>query len=53
MKTIKLILLAILVCMYHIALSDNGIVQFVSWVLFLGLFMALVAQMEKRYGLDN
>ena len=50
MKTIKLILLAILATMYGIALSENGIVQLISWVLFIGLFMVLVNLMEKRYG---
>ena len=50
MKTIKLIILAILVCMFNIALSENGIVQIVSWVLFISLFMVLVARLEKQYG---
>lgn len=50
MKTIKLILLAILATMYGIALSENGIVKLISWVLFLGLFMVLVIKLEKRYG---
>jgi len=49
MKTIKLILLAILATMYGIALSENGIVQLISWVLFFGLFMVLIAKLEKRY----
>lgn len=50
MKTIKLIILAILVCMYQIALSNNGVVQLISWVLFISLFMVLVARLEKQYG---
>lgn len=50
MKTIKLILLAILVTMYQIALSDNGIIKAISWLLFIGLFMVLVIKLEKRYG---
>ena len=50
MKTIKLILLAILANMYGIALSENGIVQAISWLLFIGLFMVLVSKLEKRYG---
>lgn len=49
MKTIKLILLAILATMYGIALSENGIVQLISWVSFFGLFMVLIAKLEKRY----
>jgi hypothetical protein len=51
MMKIKLTILAILASMYGIALSENGVVQTISWVLFLGLFMALFAQMEKRYGI--
>jgi len=51
MIKIKLTILAILASMYGIALSENGVVQTISWVLFLGLFMALFAQMEKRYGI--
>lgn len=53
MKTIKLTILAILVVMYQIALSDNGIVKAISWLLFIGLFMVLVAKLEKRYGMDQ
>lgn len=50
MKKIKLTILAILVAMYQIALSDNGIVKLFSWFLFIGLFMVLVIELEKRYG---
>lgn len=50
MKIIKLVILAILMCMYQIALSDNGIVKAVSWLLFIGLFMVLVVRMERLYG---
>jgi len=50
MKKIKLTILAILVAMYQIALSDNGIVKLFSWFLFVGLFMVLVIELEKRYG---
>lgn len=53
MKTIKLTILAILIVMYQIALSDNGIVKVISWLLFIGLFMVLVAKLEKRYGMDQ
>jgi hypothetical protein len=53
MKTIKLTILAILASMYGIALSDNGIVKAISWLFFIGLFVVLVAQLERRYGLDN
>lgn len=49
MKTIKLTIGAILLSMYGIALSDNGIVKLISWGLFIGLFMVLVALLEKRY----
>ena len=48
MKTIKLTILAILASMYGIALMD-GIVKAISWLFFIGLFMVLVAQLEKRY----
>lgn len=49
MKTIKLTILAILMSMYGIAISDNGIVKALSWLFFIGLFMVLVALLEKRY----
>ena len=52
MMKIKLTILAILASMYGIALMD-GIVKGLSWLLFIGLFMALVAQLEKRYGFDS
>lgn len=50
MKIIKLNIMAILASMYGIALVDNGIVQIVCWFLFVFLFLALVAGLEKRYG---
>lgn len=52
MKTIKLILLAILAAMYEIALTENGIVRLISWIVLISLFMVLVAKLEKRYGAD-
>lgn len=51
MTKIKLTILAILASMYGIALMD-GIVRFLSWFAFIGLFITLVSQLEKRYGLD-
>ena len=53
MKIIKLELFIEMICMYQIALSDNGIVKLISWVVFLVLFMAIFARLEKRYGMDN
>jgi hypothetical protein len=50
MKIIKFLALAELVCMYEIALSDNGIVKAISWVLFAGLTLAIYARLEKIYG---
>jgi len=52
MMKIKLTILAILASMYGIALSENGIVQTISWVLFIGLSLTLFALLEKRYELD-
>lgn len=52
MIKIKLTILAILFSMYGIALTDNGIVKAISWLFFIGLFMALLLQLEKRYDLD-
>lgn len=49
MGIIKLTIVAILVSMYQIALSDNGIIKALSWIAFIGLSLALVAQLEKRY----
>lgn len=49
MTKIKLTILAILMSMYGIAISGNGIVKALSWLFFIGLFMVLVALLEKRY----
>jgi len=53
MMKIKLTILAILASMYGIALSENGMIQTVSWVLFIGLSLGLVRMLEVRYGVDN
>lgn len=53
MTKIKLTILAILASMYGIALSENGIVQTISWVLFIGLSLGLVRLLEVQYGVDN
>ncbi len=50
MKIIKLIIVAILIAMYQIALADNGIVKALSWVLLIGLSLSLFARLEKLYG---
>lgn len=52
MKTIKFLLLTELVCMYQIALSENGVVKLISWVLLIFIGMVIAAKLEKRYGLD-
>lgn len=52
MKTIKLLLFIELVSMYNIALSENGWIKLVSWILLIFLGMAIAAKLEKRYGLD-
>lgn len=52
MKRIKLTMLAILIAMYQLAITDNGIVKAFSWILLIGLSLFLLAQLEKRYGLD-
>lgn len=49
MKINKLILFVEMVCMYQIALSDNGVIKLVSWILLIGLFMVLLVRLEKRY----
>ena len=49
MKTIKLLLFIELVCMYNIALSDNGVVQLISWTLLIFLGLAIAARLEKLY----
>jgi hypothetical protein len=49
MKTIKFLLFIELVCMYNIALSDNGVVQLISWVLLIFLGLAIAARLEKLY----
>jgi hypothetical protein len=48
MMKIKLTILAILASMYGIVGTD-GMVRAISWLFFVGLFMALVAQLEKHY----
>lgn len=52
MKKIKLTLFLILISMYQIALSDSGLVKFIGWIAFGILFISLIAQMEKRYGVN-
>lgn len=53
MKINKLILFIEMVCMYQIALSDNGVIKLVSWILLIGLFMVLLVRLEKRYGIGQ
>lgn len=53
MKINKLILFIEMVCMYQIALSDNGVIKLVSWILLIGLFMVLLVRLEKRYGINQ
>ena len=50
MKTIKFLLFIELVCMYNIALSDNGVVQLISWIVLIFLGIAIAARLEKIYG---
>lgn len=38
--------------MYNIALSDNGVVQLISWILLIFIGIVIAAKLEKRYGLD-
>lgn len=52
MIKIKLTIVAILASMYGIALSENGMIQTVSWVLFISLSLGLVRMLEVRYGMD-
>lgn len=52
MKTIKLLLLTELVFMYNIALSENGWVKLVSWILLIFIGLVIASKLEKRYGLD-
>lgn len=49
MKTIKFLLFIELVCMYNIALSDNGVVQLISWILLIFLGLTIAARLEKLY----
>lgn len=49
MKIIKFLLIIELVCMYNIALSDNGVVQLISWTLLIFLGLAIAARLEKLY----
>lgn len=49
MKINKLILFIELVCMYNIALSDNGVVQLISWILLIFLGLTIAARLEKLY----
>lgn len=53
MKINKLILFIEMVCMYQIALSDNGVIKLIGWILFIGLFMVLLVRLEKRYGIGQ
>jgi hypothetical protein len=50
MKTIKLLTIIELICMYQIALSENGVVQLISWILLIFLGIAIAARLEKIYG---
>lgn len=52
MKTIKLLLFIELVSMYNIALSENGWIKLVSWILLIFIGIVIAAKLEKRYGLD-
>lgn len=49
MKTIKLLLFIELVCMYNIALTENGWIKLVSWILLIFLGLAIEARLEKLY----
>lgn len=49
MKTIKFLLFIELVCMYNIALSENGVVQLISWILLIFLGLTIAARLEKLY----
>lgn len=49
MKTIKLLLFIELVCMYNIALTENGWIKLVSWILLIFLGLAIAARLEKLY----
>lgn len=53
MKIIKLIIVAILIAMYQIALADSGTVKAICWILLIGLSISLFARLEKLYGVDN
>ena len=50
MKTIKLLTIIELICMYQIALSENGVVKLISWILLIFLGIAIAARLEKIYG---
>lgn len=52
MKTIKFLLFIELVCMYNIALTENGWIKLVSWILLIFIGLVITAKLEKRYGLD-
>ncbi len=49
MKTIKLLLFIELVCMYNIALTENGWIKLVSWILLIFLGLSIAARLEKLY----
>lgn len=49
MKTIKLLVVIEMVCMYNIALSYNGVVQIVSWAVLITSGLVMAALLEKRY----
>lgn len=35
--------------MYNIALSENGVVQLISWILLIFLGLTIAARLEKLY----
>lgn len=49
MKAIKFLVFIEMACMYNIALSYNGVVQLVSWVVLIIAGLVMAALLEKRY----
>lgn len=50
MKMIKLMIIAELLTIYTVALSENGFVKLIGLVVLVFLGLGIAAKLEKRYG---